>query len=134
MLGLMIQRIVVYHPPSEPTLCVIPITLNTVLTRYFVGNKSNVNTSPYLNPLIPSIVNSAENGNIGAVNWADFLISSVGNCKYVANCLYRVLDFSAKLGVSPYDFLDFSNSVIEFLCLVVYCSAILLIESASFAL
>ena len=32
--------------------------LNTVFFLYFVGNASNVKTSPYRIPLIPSIVNS----------------------------------------------------------------------------
>ena len=60
------------------TLCVTLITLNTVFLRYFNGNASNVKVSPYLNPFIPSIVNSTVNGNIGAVSCCDFLISSVG--------------------------------------------------------
>jgi hypothetical protein len=61
------------------------IILNTVLFLYLSGNASNVKTSPYLNPFIPSIVNSAENGNIGAVNCCVFNIESVGYFKYVVN-------------------------------------------------
>ena len=71
------------------TVWITCITLNTVCSLYLLGNIGISKTSPYLNPLIPSMVNSTSNGYIGADNLFDNIISFVGYCIYfIKNILY----------------------------------------------
>ena len=92
--------------------------LNTVFTVYFLGSPENCKTSPYLKPLIPSIVNDASNGNIGAVNCCDFRTSGVGYFRYSDVVLRSSFLLSESCGSNPYLCCASFNSVIALKCVV----------------